>query len=173
MATQNRERMLLLAALAAVGILAADKLILGPLGNLWSESAARIASLEQSIERGKNLLDRESIITNRWQDMQHTALAADDSLAEDAVLKAANRWSNESDITFKSFKPQWIDYDEDYRTYDCRAFADGDLYAIAKFVFNLETDPLAVRAEEIELTSRDDSGDSLTLAIRFSGLQFK
>lgn len=173
MATQNRERLLLITALAAVGILAADKLILGPLGTLWSERSARITTLQQSIERGKSLLDRETTITRRWEDMQRTALAADDSLAEDAVLKAANRWGNDSDITFKSFKPQWIDYDEDYRAYDCRAFADGDLSSIARFIFNLETDPLAVRAEEIEVTSRDDTGDTLTLAIRFSGLQFK
>ena len=173
MATQNRERLLLITALAAVSILATDRLILVPLGNLWAERSARIATLQQSIERGKSLLDRETTITRRWEEMQRTALVADDSSAEDAVLKAANRWSNDSDVTFKSFKPQWVDDDDGYRTYDCRALAEGDLPSIARFVFHLETDPLAVRAEEIEVTSRDDSGNNLTLAIRFSGLQFQ
>ena len=111
MATQNRERLLLITALAAVGILAADRLILAPLGNLWVERSARITTLRQSIERGTSLLDRETTITRRWEEMQRTALVADDSSAEDAVLKAANRWSRDSDMTFKSFKPQWIDGD--------------------------------------------------------------
>lgn len=173
MATQNRERLLLIVALSAVGILAADKLVLGPLTSLWTERSDRITALQQSIERGKNLLDRETTITRRWEDMQRTGLADNASVAEDSILKAANRWSNDSGIAFTSFKPQWIEYDEDYQTYDCRANATGDLTSIAKFIFNLETDALPVRAEEIEVSSRDDSGDNLNLAIRFSGLQFK
>ncbi len=173
MAAQNRERLLVIGALAAVGILAGDQLILGPLSNLWSERSARITTLSQSIERGQTLLDRETTITRRWSEMQRDALEKDASKAEDAVLKAANQWSNDSGITFTSFKPQWIEYDDSYQTYDCRASATGDLESIARFVFDLETASLAIRAEEIEVTSRDDSGDNLNLAIRFSGLQFK
>ncbi len=169
---QNRERLLLIVALSAVGILAADKLILGPLGNLWTERSSRITELTQSIERGKNLLDREMTITRRWDEMQRTGLSQDDSKAGEAVIEAANTWGNESGITF-SFKPQWMEYDDDYKTYDCRANASGDLESISRFIFELETDSLPVRAEEIEVTSRDDSGDNLSLAIRFSGLQFQ
>ena len=66
-----------------------------------------------------------------------------------------------------------MEYDDDYKTYDCRANASGDLESISRFIFELETDSLPVRAEEIEVTSRDDSGDNLSLAIRFSGLQFQ
>ena len=173
MAAKNRERLLLIVALSAVGILAADKLIITPLGNLWSERSARITSLKQSIERGSNLLERETTITRRWEDMQQTGLASNASVAEDAVLKAANRWGNDSGVTFTSFKPQWIEYDDNYQTYDCRANATGDLSSISRLIFELETDPLPIRAEEIEVTSRDDSGSNLNLAIRFSGLQFR
>lgn len=170
---QKRERLLLIVALSAVGILGADKLILGPLGALWTERSTRITELQQSIERGKNLLDREQTITRRWTDMQRTALSQTASSAEDAVIKGANDWSNKSGITFTSFKPQWIEYDDGYRTYDCRANATGDLESITRFIFELETAPLPIRAEEIEITSRDDSGNNLSLALRFSGLQFK
>lgn len=173
MAAKNRERLLLIVALSAVGILAADKLIITPLGNLWSDRSARITSLKQSIERGGNLLERETTITRRWEEMQQTGLANNASVAEDAVLKAANRWGSESGVTFTSFKPQWIEYDGDYQTYDCRANATGDLSAISRFIYELETDPLPIRAEEIEVASRDDSGSNLNLAIRFSGLQFR
>ena len=170
---QNRERLLLIVALSAVGIFVVDKMILGPLGNLWSERSTRITELQQSIERGKNLLDRETTITRRWSDMQRTSLSKNSSSAEETVITAANQWGDDSGITFTSFKPQWILYDEDYQTYDCRANATGDLESISRFVFALETASLPVRAEEIEITSRDDSGNNLTLALRFSGLQFK
>ena len=170
---QNRERLLLIVALSTVGILAADKLVIGPLTSLWKERSTRITELQQSIERGTSLLDRETTITRRWDDMQRSALSKNASSAEEAVIKAADEWGNESGITFTSFKPQWIAYDEGYQTYDCRANATGDLESIARFIFELETDTLPVRAEEIEVTSRDDSGDNLTLALRFSGLQFK
>ena len=170
---QNRERILLIVALSAVGIFAVDKLVLGPLGSLWSERSTRITELQQSVERGKSLLDRESTLTRRWSDMQRTSLPKNASSAEEAVITAANQWGNDSGITFTSFKPQWIQYDEDYQTYDCRANATGDLEAISRFVFELETASLPIRAEEIEVTSRDDSGNNLTLALRFSGLQFK
>ncbi|MCS1406883.1 MAG: hypothetical protein M2R45_00038 [Verrucomicrobia subdivision 3 bacterium] len=168
---QNREKLLLIIALSAGGILAADRLILGPLDSLWSERSTQIAELRQAIDQGRNLLDRETTITRRWQDMQRTALSKSASSAEDTVVKAANRWSNDSRITFTSFKPQWINYDDNYKIYDCRASATGDLEAICRFIYELEVDPLPIRAEEIEVSSRDDAGGKLTLALRFSGLQ--
>ncbi len=167
----NRERLLLTVALSAVGILLADRWILGRLGNLWAERSEKIRTLQQSIARGRHLLNRETAITRRWEDMWQTALSQDTSSAEDIVIKAAHRWRNESRATFTTFTGQQGNEYSSYKTYNCQAETVGDLEAIVRFLYEMEADPLPIRAESVEIKSRDDTGSKLTLTLRFSGLQ--
>ena len=69
-----------------------------------------------------------------------------------------------------SLVPQWRDEDG-YRTLDCRATVQGSLEAVARFLLELEKDPLAVRLERTALTTRNEQGRVLTLDTRFSALQ--
>lgn len=172
MKPHKRERLLLILALGSIGVLAADKLIFTPLGKLWSDRSDRILSLQSSVDRGEHLLDRESGILNRWQSMQQSALPQDASAAEEAVLKAAIRWERISGVSLTSFNPQWIE-EKDFQNYVCPASVNGDLQSMMRFLFELETDALPIRAEKIELTSIDDSGNKLRLILRFSALSFK
>ena len=43
--------------------------------------------------------------------------------------------------------------------------------AISHQIRLLETDPLALKVDGIEISSQDDRGRELTLAVRFSGIQ--
>jgi hypothetical protein len=121
------------------------------------------------VERGRQLVEREQSIRERWTQMQTGDLNDDSSTAENDVYKAMNRWARESRVNFTSLTPQWRPHEESgYDTFECRATAVGDQTSLARLVYEIETDVLPARVEDCELTARDPQGKQLTLTLRFS-----
>ncbi|MCX8109021.1 MAG: hypothetical protein N3G20_09480, partial [Verrucomicrobiae bacterium] len=52
----------------------------------------------------------------------------------------------------------------------CRIDSSGDMGSITRFLYNMESDPLAVRVQDVDLSARDDAGQQITLAVQISGL---
>jgi hypothetical protein len=170
--TDKRQHWLTIAALASVGLLAADKLVLKPIGAHWEAQGLHMQDLREELDGGDLLLQREDVLRERWAEMNRDDLTGDASAAENEVLKAASRWAADSRILLLGLTPQWREFRKDgYRVLECRMTAQGNLSAIASFLRELETDPLAVRLEECEIIPRDDRGAALTLTARFSALQ--
>lgn len=169
--SKSRNRWLTTAALVAVGVLMADKLVLSALTRHWDSQSANIAELREQVEHGRVTLDRETVLRQRWEIMQQGALPADVSAAEDHVLRAAARWARDSRIMMTSLVPRWREQDEGYRTLECRATVQGDLEDVARFMLELEKDPLAVRLERATLVARDERGSTLTLDTLFTVLR--
>lgn len=170
MKIKNREKLLTVAAISVVVILAGDRLVLTPLVRAWKARATRISELTKSINKGNLLLSREKPIKSRWETMKKRALSANVSVAENDLLKSVDRWAKTSTIGFNSIKPQWKRNNEDYMTLECRADASGSIESLTRFLYELEKDPLALKIEDIEITARDSAGQMLSLGVRFSGL---
>ncbi|MDP8243368.1 MAG: hypothetical protein P9L94_04745 [Candidatus Hinthialibacter antarcticus] len=173
MNSENRQRTLVIAAILCFALFAGDKLIASPLIAYWQETAEDVAALRQSLAEGELLLSREGSLRNRWHIMQRDALPADKPQAESLVLQAVDHWVNESGVNILSFKPQWKDQDDTYFTLECRASLQGPIRSITHFLHQLESDPLSLKVEDIDLIARDETGNELTLTVVFSGLQFK
>ncbi|HXJ56790.1 MAG TPA: hypothetical protein VNU68_09010 [Verrucomicrobiae bacterium] len=170
MRIEGRQRALTILAAAGLALLVADKLILAPLITGWKQRSVRISELRKSITQGAIVLQRESRIRERWEQMRTHTLPDDVSAAENEVLKAFERWSQDSRISISSIKPQWKRAGDDYVILECRADAFGSIETLARFLYNVEKDPLALKVETVEITSRDDNGQQLALALQVSGL---
>ena len=170
MKIENRQKFLLVGAIVVVSLLVADKIIIGPLVAGWKERTVRIAELKRSIEQGRQILQREDTIRHRWDNMRTNTLPDDVSLAENQVLRAFDNWSRDSRISISGIKPQWKRTADDYMTLECRADASGTIEALTRFLYNLEKDHLALKVEAVEISSRDNDGLQLTLALQVSGL---
>jgi Tfp pilus assembly protein PilN len=166
----KRQQLLAIVAGAVVALFAADHFIFTPLVQSWNARSKRIAELTKSIQQGKQLLEREQTIRTRWQMMRNNTLPENTSTAENEVLKAFDRWSQESRISITSIRPQWRQRGEDYLTLDCRADAFGSIQAVTRFLYNLERDPLALKVDALEITTRDNDGRQLAVGLQVSGL---
>jgi hypothetical protein len=167
---KNRQQLLGIAAVIGVAILVSDKLIITPLINGWKARSERIAELKKSVNQGNLLLLREQAIRNRWDSMRTNTLPDNISAAENEVLQAFERWSQDSRISISSIKPQWKRAGEDYMTLECRADAFGNMQTLTRFLYDVEKDPLALKVDSVEITSRDNDGQQLSLALQVSGL---
>jgi Tfp pilus assembly protein PilO len=170
MQIKNRQQLLTFGAILTVVILLGDRVIISPLTRAWKERTARVAKLTESIKQGAVLMERERIIHDRWHSMQTNALPNDTSKAENLVMNAIGRWELESGVRFNSLKPQPKRNADDYMTIECRIDATGTLESMTKFVYNLETDSLPIKVEELEVTSRDTAGQQISLIMRITGL---
>src|SRR2546430_7965708 len=102
MEIKNRQQTLAIAAIAAVALLASDRLIFSPLKDHWKARAERIAELKKNVNQGTLLLQREQAVRSRWDGMRTNALPNNLSAAESEVFKAIDRWSDESRISISS-----------------------------------------------------------------------
>lgn len=170
MNVKNREQLLIIVSITAVALLAGDKFVLSPLIASLKERAIQIVDLRKSVAHGKQVLERESFIERRWQDMKTNTLSNDVSVAENQMLKAFDRWSQDSRVSISSIKPQWKHSADDYQTLECRVDSFGTLSTLTRFLYNIEKDPLAIKVDAVEISSKDNSGSQLTLGLLVSGL---
>lgn len=170
METSNRQKLLMIVAGAAAALLIGDNLIFTPLVKSWKERSERITALKKSIYDGDQMIKRQASLHAHWQKISTNTLPNSVSVAEGVLLNAFDRWARESHVAVGSIRPQLKETDEDYTTLECRADASGSIESLSRFLYEIEKDPLAIKVQDIEITSRDDSGNQLAVALQLSGL---
>jgi hypothetical protein len=175
MKIENRQHVLLVVTLSLLGLYVANLLVYGPMVKWWDAREAKIKELRQEVKDGKSLIRRESYIRGDWANMRTNALPNDPSQAEQQLLKAFDGWAGDSGVNVSSVTPQWQadqgdNNQENYSTLDCRVEASGDLNSLSRFIYAIESDPMALQLASIELTANDDKGQQLTLGLDVNGL---
>jgi len=170
MQIKNRQQLLIIVAGVAVGLLLGDSLVFSPLVKLWKARSTRIVDLGKKVKNGEELLRRETTLQSRWNQMQANTLTNSPSMAEQQVLAAFDKWSQDARISVNSITPQWKRDNEDYQTLECRVDASGGVGTLGRFLFNIEKDPMALKIESVEITARDKDGQQLSMALQISGL---
>lgn len=167
MENKRRETILKIAVGVVVGLFVLDWLVLTPAATAWKAQGERLATLRRDVTRGRQLLEREKSLRGRWAEMHRTDLDDDLSVAEDDVYKAIFRWTRESKVSFTSLTPDPRQH-EGYDTLEFRASANGDQGSFARLLYEIETDPLAARVLDFDISARDAKGQQLALTMKFS-----
>ena len=144
--------------------------VLMPLANQWSARQTVIKNLRVKVAEGQQLVKREDAIRSHWDDMQKNALSANTSAAEQQFLKALDGWSRDAGTELTSIIPQWKNDATNYLTLACRVEAAGDMGSLSKLLYDVESGPLAVKLDSVELAARDATGQTMTLALEINGL---
>ena len=171
MQIKNRQQFLTVLTITAVALFAIDKIVTPPLTKLWNTRAARIKQLRADVKEGESLQRSKVSIRNLWAQMQASTLTNNTTLAEQQLFTGLNRWSQLSGITINTVTPQWKQgSDPTYKTLECRVDASGSIDRVSEFLYGLEKDPMALKLQSIELSSRDNTGMQLALGVQISGL---
>jgi hypothetical protein len=169
---EQRQRLLMMLAGAAVLLLVLDSAILTPLTKAWQSRTAEIARLEKSVTEGRGMMERAERMESLWAEMQEKALPKDAAKAEQDLISAFDRWGRSSNVELGSIKPQWKRGQTNrYSQLECRVDATGSMATLSRFLFEVERSALALRVDSVEITSRDDTGQKLTLGLLVSGLR--
>ena len=170
--TQNRQKLLMIVAGAAVLLLVLDSLVFTPLTKAWQTRTTEIAKLQKNVIEGRGLIANAERTKARWAEMQAQALPKDPAKAEQDLVTAFDRWGRANNVELGSIKPQWKrGTTNKFSQLECRVDATGSLATLSRFLYEVEKSPLALRVDSVELTSRDENGQKLTLGLLVSGLR--
>ena len=190
----KRERYLLTVAVIVVTIVVGNLLVLQPLLTSWNIRDIEIIRLEGEIKNGNELIlpnpDKPGAVTREesykkiWATYLGGNLNSTNTVAEEKVWRAIEKWRSKSRISLTSVKPQWQNHEYEflgkepgenkthgYRTYDVRLVAEGTMQEAVKFVHAIESDELPLKIEQLELASREKTGKLISVSVHFTGLQ--
>ena len=169
----NREFILKAGIAVAVALWALDAFIIEPGIARWKDQGERITKLRAEVRDGDKMLGREQALRDHWSGMVHENLPADDTAAQNLILKAVSRWEATSRVIMPILNrdPRWKTNDDGSQTLEFHMTITGDQVSIWRFIYEAQTDKIPVYLKQYNLTSHDTRGTQLTMAATFSFLR--
>lgn len=168
MVLSKRERILAIATMLVVGLLAVNEILIKPVTKRRQQTSDERVELEAQLQQAQNLFDRRKVLERKWKSLLAEGLQSDADL-ETRVAKDLNQWAQETGLTLPSVKPERSTNDKGYTEITFVAAGRGSLEAVASFLYRVETSELPLKVASMQLGS-SESGDSISLQLRVSAL---
>ena len=169
MVLSKRERYVFGAAIGLLGLLAADHLVLGPLLQRRSRMDAERAALAAELARDHKLLQSRRELLPLWQAMQ-LSLRSSPAEAESQILHLVRDAAEESGLDLSLLKPERLADKSRLPQVAFQAAGAGALKSVSHFLWRLETAQVPLRITELQLNSRKEGTDDLSVQLRLSTL---
>lgn len=170
MTFSTRERIILIATLVVLGALALDWFALTPLLERIDEADTQRRLLLNRMTKAENALSRRRGLAPRWRRMVAGSLTNDPGEAESQVLHAIGSWAERAGLNLTSVRPDRSAEETPLPEIDFRAAGTGSMSAVSRFLYAMETGEIPVRVKNLQLSSRKEGTDSLSLQVTFSTL---
>ena len=170
MILSKRERYIVIGTVVVVGILALDRLFLTPLIERRQEINANIRLETEKMEKATALMTNRSRVSRKWTEISGTTLKVDGATAEGQIIRAVNDWAQDAGLNVSSVKPERAEKEKDtsFVKITFRANATGNMSAITKFMWRLQTSKVPIRVTDLSITTRRDGMDDLSLDLGIS-----
>ncbi|HAU37952.1 MAG TPA: hypothetical protein DCX07_09585 [Phycisphaerales bacterium] len=168
MVLTKRERYVLIGTCLAVGALALDRFVVSPLLDRRAEAEAQRTSLTRKLNQARALLERQRLLTPRWQEMLRTGMKSDPAESESQVLHALRNWAEECGITLSLLKPERLTEKSRLPQIAFQASGSGNMNAVARLLWRIQTAGSPLRATEVQISARKEGSDDLSFQLRLS-----
>ncbi len=166
----KRERVILLVMVAVLAALALDRFALTPLLDRRQAAQAERDRLVAEMARAESLLSRRKVIGPRWRRMTAEGLKPDPAEAESQVLRAIGVWADEARLNLVSLRPERSEEASLLPEIEFRATGTGSMAAVSRFLWRLETASIPLHIKNLELASRREGTDNLSVQLKMSTL---
>ncbi|MBE3099613.1 MAG: type 4a pilus biogenesis protein PilO [Acidobacteria bacterium] len=170
MILSKRERFIIAATLIVVAAAVLYLYVLTPLNDSRKALEDRKEGLLNELERARTLLARKREIAPKWKEMTVGGLKSDPTEAESLILHSVQDWAREAGLKLASLKPERLLEKKSLQEIAFKATGTGSMNAVTKFLWQLETAKVPVRVKELQLGTRKEGADDLTLQLRLSTL---
>lgn len=164
MSAHVRQRLLLYGAASCMGLLLADRLVVGPVADAMRHRGRRFDALQREVQAAHLLIDQADAWEMRLQEFREHALPPGRSAAENEVIKTIREWAGESALTVTAMRTRWRP-EERFPCLEVHLNAGGDLEAVARFLHTAETARPPIRVTNVAMTSSSSSRGMLSLTV--------
>jgi len=169
----KRERHIALAAIAALVLLVADHYVLRPIATYRAQAESEFQKAKGDMELAESLFSRRKLMANKWNEMIAGGLKANPGEAESQVLHAMRNWAEEAGLTLWSMKPERLDNGGELPEIIFQAAGTGSMSAVSRFLWLAETTSMPLRVKDLQVGSRQEGADTLSLQLRLSTLYLR
>ncbi len=170
MVLSQRERIVALLALLVVGALVADALVVGPVLRRLRAVENHKQQLLAQLNEAQGLFERRRLMERKWKTMLSDGLQ-DEAEAESRLVRALDKWSQETRLALTSVKPERVASDKGLNEMTFVVAGQGGMNAVARFLWQVETAELPVKVKDMQLgLASSETGDSMSLELRLSAL---
>jgi len=169
MVLSKRERIILIATLASVGLFIVNTFVIEPVQAKLDEMESQRQQLLGELNEGEMLIGNHRRMQEKWKVMLSDGLR-NDAEAESRVLSALREWSGAASLALSSIKPERVASDKGLQEMIFTVAGKGSLDSVARFLWQIETAALPVKIKDMQLGSSSESGDSMSLQLHLSAL---
>jgi hypothetical protein len=171
MVLSKRERTIALATLIAVAVLVLDRFALSPILDRLAQLRGDEQYYTDKLTHANSLFLHRKATEARWNQMIADGLKSEAADTENALDHAVVEWAQASGLTLKSCTPERTAQKDRPEVVLCVVGA-GRMSAVAQFLYRAQTSKLPIKPEDMEIASRREGADDLTLTLHLSGLYF-
>jgi len=167
MTSSKRKSLLMTGALAAFALLILDRLVLSSYLD-WRDGMVqqREAKL-QAVKDARSILDREKRLHELLAGLG-ASITWDSSAAEGQLLHVMHLWEQSSGVTNASFQRLRTDERQGFTQLSFQITAVGTMGSVATLLYRIETSPIPLRVEEVEVRPRLEGGDNVLIYLKFT-----
>lgn len=170
MALSKRERLIALGVGVAALIYLGDSYVVDPYTVSKNQAKDRVAVLDKELEGNRKLFREQRRMEKSWNDMLASGLKSDPSEAEQQLLRSMRDWAQEAGLTLGSLKPDRVLRSDKTQLVKLNATGTGPVAAAAQLLWRIETAPIPLKVDDLQLTTRKEGTDDLTLTLSVSTL---
>jgi Tfp pilus assembly protein PilO len=166
----KRERLIVIATGVVVALLVLDHFVWTSVKNALDDAQLQQTKLQQTINQDQQVLDRQRTMGPKWKEMITGGLKHDPTEAESQVLHSIREWCQDAGLTLVSLQPEREPEKKILQEIAFRAVGTGSMNAVSRFLWRVETSKIPVRIKEMQVGSRKEGADDLTIQLRLSTL---
>lgn len=170
MVLSKRERYILIAAIIVVMAFVVDRYAITPSLAALAQVRARKQELLGEVGQAQSLFKRRRLMEKKWQSMISGGLEDDVSKTESKVLHALRKWSQDYGLMLSSVKPERIPGQGSLREITFLVAGTGAMDSVGQFLWQIEKAALPIRIKDLQLGSRNEQGDEMSLQLTLSAI---
>ena len=172
MVLSKREKYCAVFAVILVAVLVLDRFALTPFLETRKQTRTQKLQLQDKLTRAESLLRRRKALDNKWQEMVRQGVSNNTSETESQVLHEVRNWSREYGLNLSSIKPDYVKGEESQNESAFLVSGTGNMSSLGQFLYQVEITPLPLRLKDIQISSRQEAADDMSLQVRLSAMHF-
>ena len=170
MVLSKREKYIGLATVAAVAVLLIDQFVLSPYLDQLDSLSRDLSQAKRQIDNDNLLFAWQHKLQKIWNDMQTGGLQVDESQADSQAQMAILQWAQRSNMNVTALKTEHISQQKAFEVLSYDVTATGSTPGLARLLWALETATIPLRVNEVQISSRPENTDNLTVRMNVSTL---
>jgi len=166
----KREKFVLLVSGAVIGVAALYVYVIEPLITSRDKLETQRLALQREVDDGRKLIARSRQDDKRWPTLRAAGLLGDASASGSQLLNELQASSQASGLPLISARPDRAASIQGLQDFTLQATADGSMRAMVSFLYRLETTQIPARIRELQIASRVEAADDLSMQLRISTL---